>query len=137
MGAYSLIGMSGRELLNAFWAAMEANDWHQAAGYLTPDCVVDWPCSGEQIVGPRDFAAVQADYPTDTGRWRFDVHRIVDGGGTVVSEVTVSDDDQAARLIAFSDVRGDRIAHQVEYWPTAYDPEPGRSYLTRPTERIP
>ncbi len=129
--------MSGRELVTAFWAAMQANDWHRAAGYLAPECMIDWPCSGERIVGRSDFAAVQAQYPTNTGRWSFDVHRVVVEGNTVVSEVTVTDGQQAARVIAFSEIEGGCIARQVEYWPTAYDPPPGRDHLTRPTERIP
>jgi limonene-1,2-epoxide hydrolase len=74
--------MSSREVVNAFWAAMQANDWDGAAGYLAPDCVIDWPCSGERIVGPSDFVSIQARYPTNTGQWSFEVHRLVaDGTG--------------------------------------------------------
>jgi limonene-1,2-epoxide hydrolase len=129
--------VANRQLIRAFWKAMQANDWETAAEFLAPDCVIDWPCSGEQIVGRNDFAAVQARYPTNTGRWSFDVHRLVDDGETVVSEVTVTDGEQSARVIAFSDIDGDLVVRQVEYWPTAYDPLPGREDLTRPTERIP
>lgn len=129
--------MSSRDVVAGFWSAMQANDWEGAAGHLTPECVVDWPCSGEQIVGRSDFAQVQARYPTNTGRWSFDIHRLVAEGDTVVSEVTVTDGEQSARVIAFSEVAGDLIAHQVEYWPVAYDPQPGREGLTRPGERIP
>jgi len=39
--------MSNRERMSAFWTAMQANDWHRAASYLAPGCVIDWPCSGE------------------------------------------------------------------------------------------
>jgi limonene-1,2-epoxide hydrolase len=116
---------------------MQANDWEKAAGYLAPGCVVDWPCSGERIVGRSDFVAMQARYPTGTGRWDFDVHRLVADGDTVVSEVTVTDGEQSARVVAFSDLVGEHVVHQVEYWPIAYDPLPGREDLTRPTERIP
>jgi limonene-1,2-epoxide hydrolase len=129
--------MSERGLVNAFWAAMQANDWHRAASYLAPECVIDWPCSGERIVGRTDFATVQARYPTKTGGWNFKIHRLIDAGDTVVSEVTVTDGEQAARVIAFSEIDGDHITHQVEYWPGAYDPPPGREDLTHPTERIP
>jgi limonene-1,2-epoxide hydrolase len=129
--------VSARDVVSGFWAAMQANDWHRAAYYLEPDCAIDWPCSGERIVGRADFAAVQARYPTSTGRWSFAIHRLVDDGATVVSEVTASDGVQSARVIAFSDVIGDRIARQVEYWPTAYDPLPGREDLTRPADRVP
>ncbi len=134
---YWLRAVSSRELLTAFWAAMQANDWNGAASHLAPECVVDWPCSGERIIGRADFAAVQARYPTSTGRWRFDVHRLVADRDTVVSEVTVTDGEQSARVVAFSEIEGEHIARQVEYWPTAYDPLPGREDLTRPSERIP
>src|SRR5579864_9149819 len=96
------------------------NDWELAAGHLADDCVIDWPCSGERIVGREDFAALQARYPTNTGRWSFDVHGIVAEGNVVVSEVTVADGEQAARVIAFSILDGDLIVEQIEYWPMPY-----------------
>lgn len=129
--------MSNRDIVISFWSAMQANDWAQAASYLAPDCVVDWPCSGEQIVGRSDFASIQATYPTNTGQWTFEVHRLIAEGATVVSEVTVSDGEQSARVVAFSEIYGDHIKHQIEYWPIAYDPLPGRDHLTRPIDRIP
>ena len=129
--------MSNRTRMSAFWSAMQANDWDLAASYLAPDCIIDWPCSGERIVGRGDFAAMQVRYPTNTGRWGFDIHRLVADERTAVSEVTVTDGEQSARVVAFSDFDGDRIVHQVEYWPTAYDPLPGRDDLTRPIDRIP
>lgn len=124
-------------MVSAFWAAMQANDWYKASEYLAPHCVIDWPCSGEQIVGRNDFAEIQARYPTNTGRWTFDVHRLVADGDVVVSEVTVSDGEQSARVIAFSELEGDEIARQIEYWPVSYDPLPGREDLTRPIDRVP
>ena len=130
-------GVSGREVLLSFWAAMQANDWGRAAGHLSSDCAVDWPCSGEQIVGRSDYASMQARYPTRTGRWTFDVHRLIAEGDTVVSEVTVTDGEQSARLVAFSELSGGLISRQVEYWPMAYEPLPGREDLTRPIDPVP
>ena len=129
--------MGSREVLESFWAAMRANDWARAASHLEEGCVVDWPCSGERIVGREDFAAIQARYPTTTGRWSFELHRVVADGATVVSEVTASDGEQSARAIVFSEVEGEQIARQVEYWPTPYEPAAWRRDLVRPTERIP
>ena len=91
----------------------------------------------ERIVGRENFAAIQARYPTNTGRWSFDVHRIVAEEDIVVSEVTVTDEEQAARVVAFSILEGSQIAHQIEYWPMPYDPQPGRADLTQPITRIP
>jgi SnoaL-like domain len=116
---------------------MQDNDWERAAGHLTETCVIDWPCTGERIVGRDDFAAIQASYPTNTGRWSFEVHRIVAEGDVAVSEVTVTDGEQTARLIGFSILEHGRIAHQIEYWPMAYRPMPGREHLTRSIPPIP
>src|SRR5919204_6032022 len=101
---------------------MQDNDWRRAADHLAEDCVIDWPCSGERIVGREDFAALQARYPTNTGRWSFDVHRIVVEDNVAVSEATASDGEQSARVIAFSFLDGSRIRRQIEYWPAPYDP---------------
>jgi limonene-1,2-epoxide hydrolase len=129
--------MSSHDVVTAFWAAMGANDWEAAARRLAPDCVVDWPCTGERIVGRAHFASLQARYPTSTGRWSFDLHRLVVDGPTVVSEVTVTDGEQSARVITFSEVAGDAIVAQVEYWPAPYEPAPWRADLTIPGDRIP
>ena len=101
-----------------------------------PKCVIDWPCSGEQIVGPSDFAAIQSRYPTNTGRWSFDVHRLVVEGDTPLSEVTVTA-ASSRWCAALLRERWRPIVRQVEYWPIAYEPLPGREDLTRPTARVP
>jgi limonene-1,2-epoxide hydrolase len=129
--------VQGCGIVESFWAAMQENNWEQAAGHLAEDCVVDWPCSGERIVGRENFAAMQARYPTNTGRWSFDVHRLVAEGAVVVSEVTVTDGEQSARVIAFSILADGLIAQQIEYWPMPYEPMPGRDDLTHPIPRIP
>jgi limonene-1,2-epoxide hydrolase len=129
--------MGAREVVASFWDAMRDNDWQRAAGHLAEGCPVDWPCTGERIVGRADFAAMQARYPTKTGRWTFDVHRLVADGGTAVSEVTVGDGEQSAVVVAFSEVEDGAITHQVEYWPIPYDPPHDRAELTRPIPRIP
>jgi limonene-1,2-epoxide hydrolase len=129
--------VSTREIVESFWAAMQDNDWERAAGHLSENCAIDWPCSGERIVGRRDFAALQARYPTNTGRWRFEIHRIVAEGEVAASEVTTTDGEQAARVVAFSILENGQIAHQIEYWPMPYQPRSGRDDLTQPITRIP
>jgi limonene-1,2-epoxide hydrolase len=129
--------VSTRAAVTSFWAAMQDNDWVRAAGHLAEDCPVDWPCSGERMVGRRAFAEMQARYPSTTKQWTFDIIRLVVEGDTAVSEVTASDGQQAARVIAFSTVSGGLIVRQVEYWPIAYDPPAGRADLVQPISPIP
>jgi limonene-1,2-epoxide hydrolase len=118
-------------VVERFWTAMQRNDWEGAAALFVEGIEIDWPCSGERIVGRADFVAVQERYPTTTGRWNFEVHRLVSDGRTTVSEVTVTDGLQTARVVAFSDVVDDQIVRQVEYWPTAYEPSADRADLVQ------
>ena len=122
--------------MESFWAAMAANDWDAAARQFADDATIDWPCSGERMRSPQSWAEVQRRYPA-AGRWAFDVHRLLVDGDVAVSEVTVSDGEQRARVIAFSEVQGDRIARQIEYWPDSYAPPGWRADLVEPGPGLP
>src|SRR5918994_854317 len=52
------------DVVPQFWAAMQRNEWAAAADFFVEDIEVDWPCSGERIVGRADFVAVQEEYPS-------------------------------------------------------------------------
>jgi limonene-1,2-epoxide hydrolase len=128
--------VSAREVVESFWAAMAANDWDAAAQLFVDDAAIEWPCSGERMRSPDAWAEVQRRYPT-TGRWSFDVHRLVVDGDVAVSEATVTDGEQTARVIVFSEISGDRIKRQVEYWPDAYEPQEWRADLVKPGPGLP
>jgi hypothetical protein len=115
---------------------MRSNDWDAAAALFSDDATIEWPCSGERFADPTAWAEVQRRYPA-AGRWRFDVHRLVVEGQVAVSEATVSDGEVSARVIALSEVGGDRITRQVEYWPEAYEPPAWRRDLTVRGEGLP
>ncbi|MEO0361865.1 MAG: nuclear transport factor 2 family protein [Pseudomonadota bacterium] len=115
-----------KEVVRAFWRAMETNDFAHAATFLSEDFVLRWPQSKETIRGRADFAALNAAYPAN-GLWRFDLRRIVADGAEVATEVGVTDGDMAATALTFHEVRGGLIAAQVEYWPDPYDAPPWRA----------
>ena len=128
--------MAAREVVEAFWAAMRANDWDAAAAHFANGFLVDWPCSGERITSRADYAEIQRRYPA-AGRWKFDVHRLVAEGDLVVTELTVTDGAVSARAIFISEVAGDRIVRQLEYWPEAYEPPAWREGLTERIDPVP
>ena len=128
--------MAARQVVESFWTAMRANDWDAAARHLADGFVVDWPCTGERITSREAYAEIQRRYPA-AGRWTFDVHRLVADDERAVTELTVSDGEQAARAIFISDVVGDRFTRQLEYWPEAYEPADWRAELVERVEPIP
>lgn len=109
-----------RQLVNQFWAAMQANDWAAAAALFADDYLLHWPQSGERILGAANFVAINSAYPA-AGPWRFTVERLVAEGEQAVTDVVVSDGVVTARAITFTTVRDGRIASQAEYWPDPFD----------------
>lgn len=111
---------AARDIVAQFWATMNSNDWRAAAELFHDDYVLEWPQTGERIIGRENFAAINAHYPA-AGRWRFTVNSLIAEGDTVVTDVTVTDGAVVATAITFSTVRDGRISRQREYWP---DPGP-------------
>lgn len=114
-----------------YWELMQGNDFTAVGAVLADDFVFEMPQSGERIRGRERYAAMNTQYPAH-GAWRFLVHRIVDGGSTVVSEVDVTDGVQGGRAISFFELREGRIARLVEYWPEPFAPRPERAHLVEP-----
>lgn len=120
--------MSPVDTVRTFWRLMASNDFASVAAVLAPDYVLDWPQSNERIRGAENFVRMNTEYPAH-GRWTFELHRIVDGGDEVVTDVGVSDGVQHARCISFFTVRDGRIVRQVEFWPEPYAAPANRRHL--------
>ncbi len=117
-------------IIRRFWDLMASNDFPSVAAVLAPEFTLDWPQSGERIRGPETFARMNAEYPT-TGRWTFQVHRIVAGEAEAVSDVGVSDGTQNGRALSFFEIDPSRslITRIVEFWPEPFPPAENRAHL--------
>ena len=115
-----------KQVIEAFWAAMQTNDFKAAGEFLHDDYVLEWPQSGERIRGRANFVAINENYPAH-GRWEFTIHRIIAEGDEVVSDVGVTDGVITGRAITFSTMRDGKIIHQTEFWPDSFEPAAWRA----------
>ncbi|WP_435886121.1 hypothetical protein [Streptomyces erythrochromogenes] len=46
--------MESSRVVEALWERIQARDWDGVAGLVAEDAVVEWPASGERIVGRRN-----------------------------------------------------------------------------------
>ena len=99
---------------------MQSNNFADAGEFLHDDYILEWPQSGERIRGRLNFIAINKNYPAH-GRWEFTVHRIVEEGDQVVSDVEVTDGVIQGRVITFSTVRDGKILQQIEFWPDPFE----------------
>lgn len=111
--------MTPRNVVLAYWSAMETNDFASAAEWLSEDVVIDWPQSRERLHGRENFTAFNVTYPA-AGRWRFTLDRIVADGNEVVTDVVVTDGKVVVRALSFVTVANGMIARITEYWPEDY-----------------
>ncbi|MEU6946007.1 nuclear transport factor 2 family protein [Streptomyces sp. NPDC046316] len=115
--------MEPTEIVRGFWDRMQARDWAGLAALLADDLVVEWPVSGERIVGRENFVRVNAEYPEG---WSIRVLRVVAQGEDVVSEVEVPHETMGVhRVASFWTVGNGTITGGREYWTeVGADPSP-------------
>jgi ketosteroid isomerase-like protein len=115
--------MESSKVIEALWDRIQARDWDGVAGLIAEDAVIEWPVSGERIVGRDNFVAVNREYPEG---WSIRVLTIVADGGEVVSEVEVPHEGVGVfRAVSLWTVRDGRIVGGREYWTSlGADPRP-------------
>jgi ketosteroid isomerase-like protein len=116
------------DVVKDFWEAMETNDFRAAGKLLSDDYIAEWPQSNERIRGRDNFAAINEAYPAH-GRWNFVVNNIVGNEYEAVSDVSITDGVQSARVISFTTVQNGKIIKQVEFFPEQYEPPTNRQHL--------
>ncbi|MFJ7775395.1 nuclear transport factor 2 family protein [Streptomyces yangpuensis] len=106
------------------WELIEARDWDGVAGLIAEDAVIEWPVSGERIVGRANFIAVNSDDGySDEKPVR--VLRILADGDDVVTEVEMPQDHVVYRAVSLWTVRDGEVVGAREYWTSpGQDPAP-------------
>ena len=112
--------MNNKQILENFWATMETNDFYAASQLLHDDYTLEWPQSGERILGRENFAAINTNYPAE-GKWHFEINQIVAEGDIVVTNVSVTEGKITGRAITFSTIRDGKIWKQIEFWPDPFE----------------
>lgn len=106
--------MEPSEIVRVLWERMQERDWGEVGALLAEDAVVEWPVSGERIVGRENYVRINAEYPEG---WSIHVLRIVASGEEVVSEVEVPHETMGVhRVASFWTVRDGLIVGGREYW---------------------
>ncbi|MFJ3881364.1 nuclear transport factor 2 family protein [Streptomyces sp. NPDC090077] len=137
--------MEPLKVVAQLWERIEERDWDGVAGLVAADAVIEWPVSGERIVGRDNFIAVLRDegdaadgsggdggtgsggpdgsYERSVGS--VEVLRILADGDLVVTEVEIPEDHVLYRAVSLWTVRDGRVVGAREYWTSpGQDPAP-------------
>ncbi|MBG0826326.1 nuclear transport factor 2 family protein [Planomonospora sp. ID67723] len=125
--------MEPSRIVHQLWDRMQARDWQGLGELLADELVVEWPASGERIVGRENFVRVNAEYPEG---WSIKVLRVVADGETVVSEVEVPHEEMGVhRVASFWTVRDGKIVTGREYW-TELNADPSPEWRAEYVQRM-
>ncbi|MCX4800152.1 MULTISPECIES: nuclear transport factor 2 family protein [unclassified Streptomyces] len=116
--------MEPLKVVAQLWERIEARDWDGVAGLIAEDAVIEWPVSGERIVGRANFIAVNSDDGYADER-SVELLRILADGNLVVTEVEIPQDHVVYRAVSLWTVRDGEIVGAREYWTSpGQDPAP-------------
>ena len=111
-----------------YWAACLARDWTTFAELLAPDVVYELPQTRERIHGRKNYVEFNATYPGD---WHLEVVRVIGDERQAVSWTNFRVDGTEQTGLCFFDLdEHGLIKNLTDFWPTPYEPPPGRAHLT-------
>ncbi|MEU9034540.1 nuclear transport factor 2 family protein [Streptomyces sp. NPDC048352] len=120
--------MEPLKVVARLWERIEARDWDGVAGLVAEDAVIEWPVSGERIVGRNNFIAVlsdEADGTDERSLGSVEVLRILADGDLVVTEVEIPEDHVLYRAVSLWTIRDGLVVGAREYWTSpGQDPAP-------------
>ena len=106
--------MSGRDTVEALIATLNAGDVDGMDAVFHEDAVMEWPQSGERIVGGDNRRGVYRSFPQLP---KITPRRIVGEGDVWVAEATLDYGDGAEYQTVFVfELRDGRIAKETAYW---------------------
>lgn len=124
--------MDAREVVAAWWAAVDARDWEAAGALLADDVVYEVPQTGERVRGREANVRFNAEYP---GAWRLEVTTLVADTRAAATTIrfTLPGEPDATGIAFFALDDAGRIARITDWWPEPYEPPPGRAHLVERT----
>jgi ketosteroid isomerase-like protein len=111
--------MGGREVVEALVATLNAKDVPGMDRIFHEDAVMDWPQSGERVVGGDNRRAVYGAFP---GLPTVTPRRIVGEGDLWVLEATLDyGAGSAYRSVFIFELRDGLIARETAYWSEPFE----------------
>jgi SnoaL-like domain len=118
-----------RAALDIHWAASDANDFALEHQIYREDAVLEYPQSGERIIGRHNIQASRVAQPNHK---RFAVRRILGGGGLWVTEFTLSYDGRPSYAVSIMELEDGQVIRETQYFSDAFEPSPSRAKWVEP-----
>src|SRR6185312_9815543 len=119
-----------RAALERHWAASDAGDFEAEHDIYHEDAVLDYPQSGERIVGRGN---IQESRYLQPNKKRFTVRRITGAGALWITEFTLSYDGRPSYAVSIMEFVDGLVAHETQYFADPFEASPSRAHLVEKT----
>jgi len=120
-----------RALINRFLDGIDRGDKTVMVDLFNDDAVIEWPASGEQLIGVEDRKAV---YARTAVLPRISNRHIYGSGDLWIAEATTTYGTKPYLACLIFQLRDGRIARQVGYWSEPSSAPEWRTEWTRPLD---
>lgn len=118
-----------RHLLEAHWAASDANDFSAEHRIYRADAVLEYPQSGERI---RGRANIQASREAQPNKKRFTARRITGDGDLWVSELVATYDAQPFHVVSIMEFEDGEVVRETQYFGEPFGAGASRAQWVEP-----
>jgi hypothetical protein len=125
---------NNRATLERMLAALYAGRIDEAATAMADDAVVEWPQSGERMVGKQACTMVYKNYPG--GSPAYEVRRVTGGGDLFVVEAVGRYGADTVYTTSIVEFRNGLVAKQTDYFANPFDAPAWRSQWVERMEPV-
>jgi hypothetical protein len=113
-------------VLQRHWDASDVGDFEIEHEIYDENAVLDYPQSGERIVGRRNIRESRFLQPN---KKRFRLRRVIGAGDLWITEFVLSYDGLPSYGVSIMEFRNGLVAHETQYFADRFDPAPSRAHL--------
>ena len=113
-----------RAALDRHWTASDANDFEAEHDIYLEDAVLEYPQSGERILGRRNIQITRTNQPN---KKRFAVRRVIGSGDLWITEFILTYDGRPSYTVSIMEFSGDKVARETQYFANPFEASTGRA----------
>ena len=110
--------------LDRYWEATMALDLERVDEFNHEDIVVEFPQSGERILGKHNIHELRAHYPAKV---TFKILRTRGEGNLWITELIITYDGRPVNVVSVMEFKDGKIAHETHYYADPFEPPEWRS----------
>jgi hypothetical protein len=129
-----MAGTDNRATLDRMLGALYAGKVDEYATAIADDAVLEWPQSGERLLGRQACILVYKNYPG--GSPAYEVRRISGGGDLFVVEAVGRYGPDTVYATSIVEFRDGLVAKQTDYFATPFEAPPWRSQWVQRMDQV-